>query len=150
LPQAERFGGRKKDFMLMPKKTKYRKSHNPQRGGKATRGTSLSFGSFGLKSLEACWLTARQIEAARRVISRYTKKGGKVWIRIFPDRSRTKKGGEIPMGKGKGAVDHYVAPVKPGVIMFELDGVDAKSAEAALMGAAHKLPVKCILVTSAV
>lgn len=129
--------------MLEPKKTKYRKSFKPDRGGKATRMAEISFGSYALKSMEAHWITSRQIEAARRVMTRYTKRGGKIWIRIFPDRPITKKGGEIPMGKGKGSLDHYVAPIKPGVVMFEMDGVDEISAKKAMELAAHKLPVKC-------
>ena len=129
--------------MLMPKKTKYRKSHKGKRGGKASRKVELGFGSFGLKSLDAHWVTSRQIEAARRVMTRYTQRGGKIWIRIFPDKPVTKKGGEIPMGKGKGAVDHYVAVVKPGMIMFEMEGVDEKMAKEAMELAAYKLPVKC-------
>ena len=126
----------------MPKKTKYRKSHKGRRGGKASRMVSLAFGSFGLKSLGAHWITSRQIEAARRVMTRYTKRGGKIWIRIFPDKPVTKKGGEIPMGKGKGAVDHYVCVVKPGMIMFEMDGIDDKTAKKAMELAAYKLPIK--------
>ncbi len=129
--------------MLMPKKSKYRKSHKLKVAGKATRKTSISFGSFALKSLEAHLITSRQIEAARRVITRYTKRGGRIWIRIFPDKPMTKKGGEMPMGKGKGAVDHYVALVKQGTIMFEMDGVDEKMAKEAMELAAYKLPVKC-------
>ncbi|MEA3398861.1 MAG: 50S ribosomal protein L16 [Patescibacteria group bacterium] len=129
--------------MLMPKKTKYRKSHKGKRGGRASRGVSLSYGQFGLKSLNNCWVTSRQIEAARRVITRFTKRGGKIWIRIFPDKPVTKKGGEVPMGKGKGAVDHYVAVVKPGMIIFEMDGVDVKMAKEAMELAAYKLPIKC-------
>ena len=129
--------------MLMPKKTKYRKSQKCQRGGKASRRVKLGFGSYGLKALEAHWITSRQIEAARRVMTRYTKRGGKIWIRIFPDRPITKKGGEIPMGKGKGNVDHYVAVVKPGMIMFEMEGVDEKMAKEAMDLAAYKLPIKC-------
>jgi large subunit ribosomal protein L16 len=129
--------------MLMPKKTKFRKSQKGKRGGKATRLIKLSFGSFGLKSMGSYWITSRQIEAARRVMTRYIKRGGKIWIRIFPDKPVTKKGGEIPMGKGKGAVDHYVAVVKPGMIMFEMEGVDEKIAKEAMMLAAHKLPIKC-------
>ncbi len=129
--------------MLMPKKSKYRKSHKGKRGGKATRLVKISFGKYALKSLEAHWISSRQIEAARRVMTRYTKRGGKIWIRIFPAKPVTKKGGEIPMGKGKGAVDHYVAVVKPGTIMFEMDGVDEKMAKEAMELAAYKLPVKC-------
>ncbi len=127
----------------MPRKTKYRKAQKGKRGGKASRKIEVSFGSYGLKSLEAHWITARQIEAARRVMTKYIKKGGKLWIRIFPDKPVTKKGGEIPMGKGKGAVDHYVAVVKPGMIMFEMDGIDKNIAKEAMELAAYKLPVKC-------
>lgn len=131
----------------MPKKTKYRKSHKGKRGGKATRLINISFGSFGLKALEAHWITSRQIEAARRVMTRYTKRGGKIWIRIFPDKPVTKKGGEIPMGKGKGAVDHYVVVVKPGMIMFEMEGINTEEAKKAMTSAAHKLPIKCKFVS---
>lgn len=129
--------------MLMPKKTKYRKSHKGKRGGKATRTINISFGSFGMKSLEACWVTSRQIESARRAMTRYTKRGGQIWIRIFPDKPVTKKGGEMPMGKGKGAVDHYVAVVKPGMVLFEMEGVEEDIAKEAMKLAAYKLPVKC-------
>lgn len=131
----------------MPKKTKHRKSHKGRRGGKASRKVELSFGSFGLKAQESHWITARQIEAARRVMTRYTKKGGKIWIRIFPDKPVTKKGGEIPMGKGKGAVDHYVAVIKPGIVMFEMDGIGEEKAKEALSLAAYKLPIKCKVVS---
>ncbi len=133
--------------MLMPKKTKYRKAQKGKRGGKASRKTEVSFGSFGLKALEAHWITARQIEAARRVITKFTKRGGKLWIRIFPDKPVTKKGGEIPMGKGKGAVDHYVAVVKPGMIIFEIEGVSIEMAKKAMHLAAYKLPIKCKFIT---
>lgn len=102
----------------------------------------MGFGSFGLKSIENCWVNSRQIEAARRVLTRYTKKGGRIWIRIFPDKPVTQKGGEIPMGKGKGGVDHYVAVVKPGMIMFEMEGIAADMAKKALESASHKLPIK--------
>lgn len=129
--------------MLMPKKTKYRKSHKGTRGGKAMRGNNVSFGSFALKSETAHWVTSRQIESARRVMTRYVQRGGKMWIRIFPDKPVTQKGGEMPMGKGKGAVDHYVAVVKPGVVMFEMEGVDRAVARKAMELAAYKLPVKC-------
>jgi len=128
--------------MLAPKKTKYRKSHKGNRGGIATRRNEISFGSFGLKSMEACWVTSRQIEAARRVLTRYTKKGGKIWIRVFPDKPVTLKGGEIPMGKGKGSVDHYVAVVKPGMILFEMEGIAESQAKIAIVSAGHKLPIK--------
>jgi len=127
----------------MPKKTKHRKSHKGNSGGNAARMTDVSFGSYGLKSLGSHWVTSRQIEAARKVITKYTKKGGKIWIRIFPDKPVTQKGGEIPMGKGKGAVDHYVAVVKPGMVMFEMEGVSEEVAKTALNLAAYKLPVKC-------
>ena len=129
--------------MLMPKKTKWRKMHKRRRGGKATRMVNVSFGDYGLKSLEACWVSSRQIEATRKVLTKYIKKGGKIWIRIFPDKSVTVKGGEIPMGKGKGAVDHYVAIVKPGMVMFEMAGVSETEAKEAMKMAAYKLPVKC-------
>jgi large subunit ribosomal protein L16 len=128
--------------MLMPRKTKYRKSHKGARGGKATSGLSVSFGSYGLKALENCWVTARQIEAARRVLTRYIKKGGRIFCRIFPAKPVTLKGGEIPMGKGKGSVDHYVCVVKPGMVMFEIEGVTEAEARAGMRFAADKLPIK--------
>jgi large subunit ribosomal protein L16 len=133
--------------MLMPKKTKYRKDHKRRRGGKASRFLTVAFGSYGLKAVTEHWVTARQIEAARRVMTKYVKKGGKIWIRIFPDKPVTNHGGELPMGKGKGAVDHYVAIVKPGTVMFEMDGLEAPIAQEALLLAAHKLSVKCKFVT---
>jgi large subunit ribosomal protein L16 len=132
--------------MLMPKKTKHRKSHKGHRGGKASRLVNVSFGSYGLRALEPYWVTSRQIEAARKVLTKYIKKGGKIWIRIFPHKPVTKKGGEIPMGKGKGSVDHYVAVVKPGMIMFEMDGLNETAAREALHLAAYKLPIKCQVV----
>jgi large subunit ribosomal protein L16 len=135
--------------MLMPKKTKHRKSHKGKRGGKATRLLTVSFGSYGLKSMESHWITARQIEAARRVMTRFIKRGGKIWIRIFPAKPVTQKGGEIPMGVGKGAVDHYVAVVKPGMIMFEMDGVSETMAKEAMLKASHKLPIKCKFISKA-
>lgn len=128
--------------MLAPKKTKHRKSHKGNSRGKATSGTDISFGRYGLKALSTCWVTSRQIESARRVITRKLARGGKMWIRIFPDKPVTSKSSEVPMGKGKGAVDHYVVVVKPGRIMFELDGVPEKDAVEALKLAAYKLPVK--------
>lgn len=127
----------------MPKKTKYRKSHKGRRGGKASRKLTISFGNYALKAMEAHWITSRQIEAARRVMSKYTKRGGKIWIRIFPDKPVTKKGGEIPMGNGKGGVDYYVAVVKPGMIMFEMAGIDDATAKEAMNLSAYKLPIKC-------
>ncbi|MFA5155360.1 MAG: 50S ribosomal protein L16 [Patescibacteria group bacterium] len=129
--------------MLMPKKTKWRKDQKRRRGGQASRNLEISFGSYGLKSLTACWVTSRQIEAARRVMTQYVKKGGQIWIRIFPDKPVTMHGGEIPMGKGKGAVDHYVAVVKPGTVMFEMEGLNRETAKRAMELAGHKLPVKC-------
>ena len=129
--------------MLAPKKTKHRKW---QRGdkirGKATRMQNVSFGQYGIKSLNPGWISSRQIESARRVITGNTKRGGKVWIRIFPDKPITAKGAEMPMGKGKGAVDHYVATVRPGTVLFELAGVDESTAREALILAGHKVPVK--------
>lgn len=107
----------------------------------------VSFGSYGLKALEAHWITSRQIEAARRVMTKYIKRGGKIWIRIFPDKPVTQKGGEIPMGKGKGGVDHYVSSVKPGMVMFEMDGVSESVAKEAMELSAHKLPIKCKFIT---
>jgi len=133
--------------MLFPKKVKHRKWQKGRSKGKETRGTELSFGSYGLKSLDARWITSRQIEAARRAITRYVQRGGKIWIRIFPDKPVTKKGTEVPMGGGKGSVDHYVFPVKPGRILFELDGVPEEVAKEALRRAGHKLPVKTKIVS---
>ena len=135
--------------MFIPKKVKYRKSHRgDQIKGLATRKLTLSFGTFGLKSLEAGWITSRQLEAARRSITGSFQRKGKLWIRIFPDKSVTVKGNEIRMGGGKGAVDHYVAPIKPGTVMFEVDGVTEEQARAALRLAAYKLPVKTIFLSS--
>lgn len=130
--------------MLIPKKVKYRKVFKGRRRDKgvASRKQDLSFGSFGLKSLGYAWVTSRQIEAVRRVLIRAMKKGGKLWIRIFPDKPVTTKGNEIPMGGGKGSVDHYVVPVKPGTILFEMDGVAPHAAAEAIKLAGHKLPVK--------
>lgn len=129
--------------MMTPKKVKHRKWHNPplKEGVIATRKTDLAFGTFGLKTTEGSRVTARQIEAARRAMTRFVQRGGKIWIRIFPQRPVTMKGGEIRMGGGKGAVDHYVANVKPGQILFEMDGVTEEQAREALRLAAHKLPV---------
>ena len=132
--------------MLSPKRSKYRKSHKLGHGGKASQKTSLAFGNFGLKSIESCWISARQIESARRVLSRQMDRAGKMWIRIFPDAPVTIKGGEIPMGKGKGAVDHYVAKIKAGTIMFEIDGLSEAAAMEAVKQAAYKLPVKCVFI----
>ena len=133
----------------MPKKTKHRKWHKGRASGKrvATSKTTVAFGKLGLKAVTESWVTSRQIEAARRAMTRHVKRGGKIWIRIFPDHPVTAKGGEQPMGKGKGAVDHYVTPVRPGTVMFEIDGIPDDVAREALRLAAHKLPVKCKVVT---
>jgi len=128
--------------ILMPKKVKHRKWRKGVSKGIETRATELAFGSFGLKSLGTRWISARQIEAARRMILRYLKKGGKLWIRIFPDKPITRKGTEVPMGGGKGSVEFYVFPIKPGRIIFELEGVKEEVAREALEKAADKLPVK--------
>ena len=128
--------------MLQPKKVKHRKWFKGRSRGQETRGVGLAYGSFGLKAEEACWITARQIEAARRAMTHYIQRGGKVWIRIFPDKPVTRKPPEVTLGGGKGAVDHYVFPVKPGRIIFEMDGVGAEIAEEAMRRAAHKLPIK--------
>jgi large subunit ribosomal protein L16 len=129
--------------MLMPRKVKYRKH---QRGGKlrarTKKGSEISFGSIGLRSLEAGLVSSRQIEAARRAMTRYIQRGGKIWIRIYPDKPMTKKGDETPMGKGKGSVDHFVAVVEPGRIIFEMDGVVIETAKRALKLASDKLSVK--------
>lgn len=128
--------------MLQPKRTKYRKQQKGRIKGIAHRGSNISFGTFGIKTLEEGWLTNRQIEAARIAMTRYMKREGKVWIRIFPDKPITKKPNEVRMGKGKGALSHYVAVIKPGRILFEIDGVKRVVAEEALRLAAQKLPVK--------
>jgi large subunit ribosomal protein L16 len=129
--------------MLMPKRVKYRKQMRGRMKGRATRGTEVAFGEYGLQALEPAWVTARQIEAARRAIVRYVRRRGKYWIRIFPDKPVTAKPAETRMGKGKGAVDHWVAVVKPGRIMFELGGVSEEMAREAMRLASHKLPIKC-------
>ena len=127
--------------MLMPKKVKYRKQQRGRRAGKAWRGSDVSFGDFGLKAMEACWLTDRQIEAARVAMTRFVKRGGKIWIRVFPDKPVTKKPAETRMGSGKGAPDHWVAVLKPGRILFEMAGVGHDEAVEAMRLASHKLPV---------
>lgn len=131
--------------MLAPKKEKYRKSHRRRSDlkGKSLRGNRMSFGEYGLKAVTAGELTARQIEAARRAITHYIKRGGKIWIRVFPHKSLTAKGAETPMGSGKGSFDRYVDIVKPGKIIFEMDGVDKEIAMEALRRASQKLPIKC-------
>jgi large subunit ribosomal protein L16 len=135
--------------MLIPKKVKHRKSHKGRARGKrvASRKTQLAFGTIGLKATTESWVTSRQIEAARRAMTRAIKRGGKIWIRIFPDKPVTSKGSEMPMGKGKGAVDHYVVVIRPGTVMFEMAGVEDALAQEAMTLASHKLPVKTRIVT---
>ncbi|MFH1632328.1 MAG: 50S ribosomal protein L16 [bacterium] len=130
--------------MLMPKKMKYRKHHKRRTKGDrlASQKTEVAFGAYGLKAMTEAWVTARQIEASRRAMTRYVKRGGKIWVRIFPDHPITKHGAEAPMGKGKGAVEYYMTPVRAGTVMFEMDGVTAEQAREALRLAAHKLPMK--------
>src|ERR1022692_2481051 len=128
--------------MLMPKKVKYRKVQRGRMTGKAWRGSTLAFGDFGLKALECGWITARQIEAARVAMTRSIKRGGKVWIRLFPDKPITKKPAETRMGKGKGAPDQWVCVIRPGKILFEMEGVDLPVAKAAMRLAAAKLAIK--------
>jgi len=132
--------------MLEPRKVKFRRHHRGNRRGLATRGNQVSFGSFGLKAVEPGWVTARQIEAARVTISRVVRKTGKMWNRIFPDKPITKKPAETRMGKGKGTPEYWVAVVKPGRVMFEVEGVDRELAELAFTNASHKLPVKTKIV----
>ncbi len=128
--------------MLSPKKIKWRRQFRGKTKGNANSGNVLSFGDYGLQALEPAWITSRQIEASRVAISRTIKKGGKIWIRIFPDRPYTKKPTEVRMGKGKGPTEHYVAVVKPGRVLFEMEGVDVELANKALKLAANKLPIK--------
>lgn len=134
--------------MLYPKKVKHRKWHKGRRRktGISTTKTTVDYGAFGLKALEHGWITARQIESARRTITHFFKKSGKLWIRIFPDKPVTNHGNESVMGSGKGAVDHFVAAIKPGIVMFEVDGITEETAKDALKMAGHKLPVKTIVV----
>ena len=133
--------------MLSPKRVPHRKVHRGRMRGKSYRGSTVAFGTYGLKALAPAWITARQIEAARIAITRYIKRGGKVWIRIFPDKPYTKKPAEIRMGKGKGNPEYWVAVVKPGRIMFELEGVDEDIARKAMRLAIAKLPIPCRFVT---
>ena len=128
--------------MLQPKRLKFRRAFRGSRAGVATRGATIEFGDFALKAQETGWVTARQIEAARRAITHYTKRGGRLWIRIFPDKPVSKKPLETRMGSGKGAVDHYIAVVKPGSIIFELSGVEKEVAQEAMRLAGRKLPIK--------
>ena len=126
----------------MPRKVKHRKAHKGRLRGQAERKIKLSFGSFGLRAITSSWISSRQIESARRAMTRYVQRGGKIWIRIFPDKPATAKGAEVPMGSGKGNVDRYVAPIKRGTILFEMDGVERDIAEKAMKLAAYKLPCK--------
>lgn len=128
--------------MLMPKRTKYRKQHRGRLQGLAHRGNQISFGSYGLQAVDSHYVTSRQIEAGRRAIMRFIRRGGKVWIRIFPDKPYTKRAAETRMGKGKGSVEHYVAPVRPGRVVFEIAGVTEEVAREAFRLAAHKLPMR--------
>ena len=129
--------------MLMPKRVKYRRVQRGRMKGQATRGTTLSNGSYGLVALEPAWITSNQIEAARIAMTRYTKRGGQVWIKIFPDKPITEKPAETRMGSGKGSPEYWVAVVKPGRVMFEIGGVDREIAKEAMRLATHKLPIKC-------
>lgn len=133
--------------MLMPKKVKYRKQQRGRMKGKAWRGSTLAFGEYGLKSLDPAWITARQIEAARVAITHFMKRGGKMWVRIFPDKPYTKKPAETRMGKGKGPVESWVAVVRPGRILFEVEGLLPAEAKEALRLAGHKLPVRSVFVS---
>nr|YP_009369900.1 50S ribosomal protein L16 [Boldia erythrosiphon]ARO90588.1 50S ribosomal protein L16 [Boldia erythrosiphon] len=128
--------------MLSPKRSKFRKQHRGRLKGKASSGDTLAFGNYGLQALDAVWLTARQIEATRRIISRYVKKGGKMWIRVFPDKPVTARAAESRMGSGKGVPEYWVAVIKPGHIIFEVSGINKKIAVEALMKASYKLPMK--------
>src|SRR4030043_2290193 len=128
--------------MLQPKRVKYRMAFRGNRGGIATKGSLIEFGEFALKSMDSAWVSARQIEAARRAMTHYTKRGGRIWIRVFPDKPVTKKPAETRMGSGKGDVDHYVTVVKPGTILFEMGSVEEKIAREAMRLASHKLPLK--------
>lgn len=129
--------------MLMPKRVKYRRVHRGRMKGKATRGNFVAYGEFGLQATEPCWITSNQIEAARIAMTRYTKRGGQVWIKIFPDKPVTEKPAETRMGSGKGSPEYWVAVVKPGRVLFEIAGVDESVAREALRLAMHKLPLKC-------
>jgi len=132
--------------MLQPKRTKYRRPHIIKYEGKATSGNKVDFGDYGLQALEGAWITARQIEAARIVLARYTKRGGQIWIRIFPQLAKTKKPAEVRMGSGKGSPEEWVAVVQEGRVMFEIAGVDPEVEAEALRLAAYKLPIKCKVV----
>ena len=133
--------------MLLPKRVKYRRVHRGRMKGKASRGNPVTYGEWGLQAIEPSWITSNQIEAARIAMTRYTKRGGKVWIKIFPDKPITEKPAETRMGSGKGSPEYWVAVVKPGRVMFEIAGVSEEVAREALRLAMHKLPVKCKIVT---
>lgn len=133
--------------MLMPKRFKYRKQMRGRMKGKAGRGTHIAFGDYALQALEPCWMTSRQIEAARRAVMRHVKRGGKFWIRVFPDKPVTQKAAETRMGSGKGNVEFYAAVIKPGRILFELAGVPEEVAKEAMRLASHKLPIKTQFIT---
>lgn len=128
--------------MLMPKRVKYRRVHRGRMKGKATRGNTLAYGQYGLQALEACWMTANQIEAARRAMTRHIKRGGNIWVKVFPDKPVSKKPAEVRMGSGKGAPEYWVCVVKPGRVLFEMSGVAEDVAREAMRLAAQKLPVK--------
>ena len=134
-------------MLLAPSRTKYRRQHRGRMKGEAHRGNTLAFGEYGLQALEPCWMEARQIEAARIALTRFMKRGGKVWIRVFPDKPVTSKPAETRMGSGKGAVDHWVAVIKPGRIIFEVGGVSEDIAKEAIRLASHKLPIKTRFIT---
>ncbi len=129
--------------MLLPKRVKYRRQQRGRMKGKALRGNTVTYGQFGLQALEPCWITSNQIEAARIAMTRYIKRGGQVWIKIFPDKPVTEQPAETRMGKGKGSPEYWVAVVKPGRVMFEIAGVSEELAREAMRLAAHKLPIKC-------
>ena len=133
--------------MLMPKRVKYRRVHRGRMTGKALRGNTISYGDYAIQALEPCWMTANQIESARRAMTRYIKRGGKIWIKVFPDKPVTKKPAEVRMGCGKGAPEYWVAVVKPGRVLFEMSGVPVDVAREAMRLAAHKLPVKTKFIT---
>ena len=135
--------------MLIPKRVKYRRQQRGRMTGKATRGNTVTYGEFGLMAMEPSWITSNQIEAARVAMTRYTKRGGQVWIKIFPDKPVTQKPAETRMGSGKGSPEYWVAVVKPGRVMFEIAGVAEETAREALRLAMHKLPVKCKIVSKA-
>src|SRR5665647_1524195 len=135
--------------MLLPKRVKYRKQHRGRMTGKCTRGNFVAYGDFGIVATEPCWITSNQIEASRIAINRYVKRGGQVWIKIFPDKPVTAKPAETRMGSGKGSPEFWVAVVKPGRVMFELNGVSEEQAREALRLAMHKLPIKCKIVSRA-